>query len=200
MGNKKYGVLIRSDIDVSLGDLLLIFLHELSHLFCVKNEFDGKDFFCEYCADDSIDNSSMNAGYAIWREAIADIMADSIASAYSSFALSTVKKEIEQYYNVISGDDKKSKKAMSLIIGYIMLSGEVAGTDKWANADKSIKSKLKIKDDMLFEILEIVFKKLQKSPFWTITPDFIEQLGTSHICLVAGKEIKKLAMLGGADV
>ncbi len=200
VGEKKYGVLIRSDIDVSLGNLLFIFLHELSHLFCVKNEFDGKDFFFEYCADDSIDNSSMNAGYAIWREAIADIMADSIASEYSNFSLSTVKNEIEQYYNVVSGDNKESKKAMSLIVGCIVLSSEVSGTDKWANAEKAIKTKLEIKDDMLFEILEIVFKKLQKPPFWTITPDFIEQLGTSYICLVAGKVLKKLAMLGEVDV
>ncbi len=193
VGEEKYGVLIRLDIDVSLGELLFIFLHEIAHIFCVKNEFDGKDFFSEYCADNNIDNSSMNAGYAIWCEAIADIMADSVATNYARFNLNKVSDEICRLYETIVQENKDSKKAMSLIISYTMLSSEVAGTDKWTIAEKSIKNKLKIEDDMLFEILEMVFRKLHQSPFWSIAPDFIEQLGTAYICLVAGKQIKELA-------
>ena len=35
----------------------------------------------------------MNAGYAVWREAVADIMADSILSEYTSLTLADVREE-----------------------------------------------------------------------------------------------------------
>lgn len=36
----------------------------------------------------------MNAGYAVWREAVADIMADSILSEYTSLTLADVRDEV----------------------------------------------------------------------------------------------------------
>lgn len=67
----------------------------------------------------------MNAGYAIWREAVADIMADSIISEYATITLSSVKGIVKEYYGELSATNPNSKKAMSLIIVYIMISREV---------------------------------------------------------------------------
>ena len=73
-----YGVLIREDIDFTLGEVLQMFLHEISHLYCTQNEVSGGHFFDKYCMGSGVEDGMINAGYAIWREAIADIMADSI--------------------------------------------------------------------------------------------------------------------------
>ena len=69
-------MLIREDINFTLGGVLQMFLHEISHLYCTKNEIDGGGFFDKYCMGSGPEDGMMNAGYAIWREAVADIMAD----------------------------------------------------------------------------------------------------------------------------
>ena len=93
----EYGVLIREDINFTLGGVLQMFLHEISHLYCTKNEIDGGGFFDKYCMGSGPEDGMMNAGYAIWREAVADIMADSIISEYATTTLSAIKKFVKEY-------------------------------------------------------------------------------------------------------
>ena len=59
-------------------ELLHIFLHELAHIYCVHHELDGKSFYDEYCegyAHSNEEDGMINAGYAVWRECIAEIIA-----------------------------------------------------------------------------------------------------------------------------
>lgn len=37
VNDNEYGVLIREDIDFTLGEVLQMFLHEISHLYCSRN-------------------------------------------------------------------------------------------------------------------------------------------------------------------
>ena len=68
-----------------------------------------------------------------------------------------------------------------------MISKEVSGTEDWETAQKAIKSKIKINNDILMEILRLVFEKLHKSPFWRITPEFIRELGFLYTELITLK-------------
>lgn len=187
VGDKQYGVLIRSDIDFTLGEVLMIFLHEISHLFCTKNEIDGGDFYDKYCMGSGEEDGFFNDGYAVWREAIADIMADSIMSEYATMTLGMAAPEIRNCYDRLCCQNSEAKKCMSLIIGYIMISKEVSGTEDWKTAQKAIKSKIKINNDILMEMLRLVFEKLHKSPFWRITPEFIRELGFLYTELITLK-------------
>ena len=58
-------------------EVYVIFLHELSHIFCVHNEIRGGNFYEKYCSN-NVENvytdGIMNAGYAVWREFIAGVM------------------------------------------------------------------------------------------------------------------------------
>lgn len=190
LNKTEYGVLVREDIDFTLDDLLWMFLHEISHLYCSRNELDGKElFFDKYCTGSGIEDGLMNAGYAIWREAIADIMADSMVSEYAHLSLrsSSVRDRIQRLYEDLSPEDPISKKAMSLIIVYTMISKEVASTERWETAEKALRRDIKINDELLFAILEQVFHQLQNRPFWRITPDFIMTLGETYESLLVGK-------------
>ena len=184
VSNKRYGVLIRSDIDFSLSEVLMTFLHEISHLFCTRNEIESGDFFDRYCMGSGEEDGYYNAGYAVWREAVADIMADSIISEYATLKLEMAAGEIENCYNHISRQDSEAKKYISLIIVYVMSSEEVAGTEDWNVAEEAIASKINISDNILLEILKLVFEKLHQSPFWEITPEFIRELGLLCIELI----------------
>ena len=80
VGEYCYGVLIRENVDFTLGEVMQMFLHEISHLYCTQNEIPGGNFFDKYCMGSGVEDGMINAGYAIWRDAIADIMADTVFS------------------------------------------------------------------------------------------------------------------------
>ena len=185
VNDTEYGVLIRENIDFTLGEVLQMFLHEISHLYCTKNEIEGGNFFDKYCMGSGPEDGMMNAGYAIWREAVADIMADSIISEYATISLSSVKGIIKDYYGELSAANPNSKKAMSLILVYIMISREVAATREWDEAVRAIKRSIKIDDPLLEAILKQVFDQLHLNPFWSITPEFIMTLGETYLSLLS---------------
>ena len=93
-----------------------MFLHEISHLYCTQNEILGGHFFDKYCMGSGVEDGMINAGYVIWREAIADIMADSILSEFPSLTLVMAKDEICNLNREITFTNPCSKKAMSLVI------------------------------------------------------------------------------------
>ena len=175
------GLLISADIDFPSEEIIKVFLHELSHIFCTRNEIKGGHFFDRYCMGEWPNDGLINAGYAIWREAIADIMADSVWNPYATLTLRGVRRQVDKNYNYIKkaalessgGIPQKlneSKKAMSLIIVYVMVSQEVAGTEEWGKAGNSIRKEIGFEDDLMYTMLKLVFNKLHRSPFWEITP------------------------------
>ncbi len=192
VSEKEYGVLIREDIDFTLGEVLQMFLHEISHLYCTKNEIEGGNFFDIYCMGSGAEDGMMNAGYAIWREAVADIMADSIISEFATINLASVRDIVKEYYNELSANNPSSKKAISLIIVYIMISREVAATREWDEANRAIKRTIKIDDPLLEAVLKQVFEQLHHNPFWKITPEFVMTLGETYVSMISRNLLKEL--------
>ena len=101
-----------------------ILLHELAHIFCTRNEIDGDNFFERYCMDDTIsreEDGTINAGYAVWRELIAELIAfelddnwDAAKSKFTRFKpfddplyrdlLELVFTHVREYFIVIDRD------------------------------------------------------------------------------------------------
>ena len=185
VGEDYYGVLIRENVDFTLGEVLQMFLHEISHLYCTQNEISGGHFFDKYCMGSGVEDGMINAGYAIWRETIADIMADSILSEFPSLTLAMAKDEIRNLNREITFTNPCSKKAMSLVIVYVMISREVSTIDDWPTAEKRIKKIIDFDEPLMYGILELVFTKLRTSPFWEITPDFVTELGQMYLELLS---------------
>ena len=72
------GILLRPDIARHPAALKHILLHELAHSFCTRNELGGDNFYERYCRDDTIsreEDGTINAGYAVWRELAAELIA-----------------------------------------------------------------------------------------------------------------------------
>lgn len=184
---EKYGILIRSDLKWSSYEYFRAFLHEISHIFCTVNEIEGGGFYDKYCQGSGIEDGIINAGYTVWREVIADITADAVCSDMSSISLKNVRNDIVQLYDMISLSNPNSKKCMSIIIAYLMISSEIAGTENWYEAEKAIRNNINLRDDFIYHIAEIVFKNLHNGDFWTITPGFIIDLGETYISLLTSR-------------
>lgn len=122
---------------------------------------------------------------------MADIMADSVLSEYAELALEDVRDEIGRLYRLLSPANPDSKKCMSLIIAYAMLTKEVGGAEEWAGAEAALRRGLGLDDPALYAIFEMVFCNLHRPPFWSITPDFIMELGEAYISLLSLKSLRE---------
>ena len=186
------GVLLRTDIERTPATLFHILLHELAHIFCTRNELGGDSFYKRYCMDDTLsseEDGAINAGYAIWRELIAELIAFEMDDNCIVLALED-KDDILRYY-MEELEDGNRKMAVSMILCEALTSREGETSSTWSAAQKKI-AKYKLFDNPLFmDLLELVFRKLRKD-FVEIDRDFILEIGSIYLCLVTQLEVKKL--------
>lgn len=189
--DNRYGILFRSDLDFSPMEILYTFLHEISHLYCTRNEIPGGHFFDRYCKGSGGEDGQMNAGYAIWLEFVADLMASSVLSETTDSTLSSVGHTVTELFDAISGTNPDSKKCMSLILVSLMNTREVGCTENWNKAERAIRRVFPF-DDLMIYAIQIVFDNLHEHPFWTITPDFIMELGGVYLMILSNQTVKHL--------
>lgn len=142
---------------------------------------DGASFYDTYCegyADTSFEDSQINAGYAVWRECIAEIIARELDDSWGIPPLGTKKQmlaQLRQELVPIGG-----KLAMSQILVEVITSDEVERNRDWETAKKHIE-KLRL-FDMPTELpmIELVFKQL-RGPFIQIDIDFISKVGSLYL-------------------
>lgn len=186
VGKDKYGILMRSDINLPAEEWFHIILHELSHIYCTTNEIEDGHFYDKYClnyAEDSIIDGYINAGYAVWRECIADIMANSINPYFYGYELTDLKNELQRLMKRIVPFADEAKQCMSLILAYIMTSAEGYTAETWAELNTVIPNLKIFKNEQIYDVLHHVYDNLHKTPYWGIDINFIEQLGFKFLML-----------------
>ena len=165
----KDGILLRTDIPYHPVELLHIFLHELAHIYCVHHELDGKSFYDEYCegyAQSKEEDGMINAGYAVWRECIAEIIAI---------------------------DQRDGKLLVSEILTAVMTSAEVEASQTWDEAEKAIHS-LKLFDTAPeMDLMRLVFNQLQDRLI-EIDVDFISELGFLYLNILSLSLLRNFQM------
>ena len=190
--NRVDGVLLRTDVERTPATLYHILLHELAHIFCTHNELGGDSFYKRYCMDDTLsseEDGAINAGYAIWRELIAELIASEKDD--NCVVLSLEDKENILRYYMEELEDGNRKMAVSMILCEALTSREGEPAATW-NATKRKVTKYEPFDDPLFmDLLELVVRKLKKN-FVEIDRDFILELGSRYLFLVTELEVKKL--------
>ena len=122
------GVMLRIDLTFPEAELLQIYAHEIAHIYCTLNEIKGESFYTKYC--DAPDhpvygenvstqmNGFVNAGYAIWREAIADII--SVEATCDVIPYQFTKKMVSDAYEQVQYGNPYAKRAASNMITYAM--------------------------------------------------------------------------------
>ena len=79
-------------------------------IYCVHHELDGKSFYDEYCegyAHSNEEDGMINAGYAVWRECIAEIIAIECDDNCDIFPIRDKKKMLAQLRDEIDQRDGK---------------------------------------------------------------------------------------------
>ena len=186
------GVLLRTDIERTPATLYHILLHELAHIFCTRNEIDGDNFFERYCMDDTIsreEDGTINAGYAVWRELAAELIAFELDDNCDVVPLRR-KKDLLSYYEgeLLTGN---GKMGVSMILCEAMTSAEGEASMTW-DAAKSKFARFKPFDDPLYrDLLELVFTHIREC-FIEIDRDFIYEIGVLYLSIAAQAMIASL--------
>ena len=191
-GDGADGILLRTDIARHPAELKHILLHELAHIFCTRNEIDGDNFFERYCMDDTIsreEDGTINAGYAVWRELAAELIAFELDDNCDMIPLRR-KKDLLGYYEgeLLTGN---GKMGISMILCEAMTSAEGEASMTW-DAAKSKFARFKPFDDPLYrDLLELVFTHVREY-FIVIDRDFIYEIGVLYLTIAAQVMIASL--------
>ena len=186
------GILLRTDVVRHPVELEHILLHELAHIFCTHNELGGDSFYERYCMDDTIsreEDGAINAGYAVWRELAAELIAFELDDNCDVIPLRR-KKELLNYYEgeLLTGN---GKMGVSMILCEAMTSAEGEESMTW-DAAKGKFARFKPFDDPLYrDLLALVFTHIREH-FIKIDRDFIYEIGVLYLSITAQAMIASL--------
>ena len=185
----RQGILARTDLeDVNGYQWRHLILHELSHIFCTRNELESKErFYKKYCedfTDNEIEDGYINAGYTIWKEFIAEFMAIIVDENMADNHLSMFSRHSNYMVDEIEAMVNDDKLCMSAILIDIISSVEIPNSEDFEEVIEALKhygySKV-LEARNLIEIVRNVYEKIFTKPFWQIDLDFIETLGSLYV-------------------
>ena len=190
--NSVDGILLRTDVGRSPTTLYHILLHELAHIFCTRNELGGDNFYKRYCMDDTLsseEDGAINAGYAVWRELIAELIASETDDNCDFLSLED-KEDLLRYY-MEELEDGDRKLAVSMILCEALTSREGEPAETWGDTQKKVEKYKPFDDPLFMDLLELVVRKLKRN-FVEIDRDFILEFGSLYLFLVTQLDVKKL--------
>lgn len=181
------GILVRTDVPPEINNArsyMCLFAREIAQVFCATHEIptaktEGKRFYDLYCAGtprnqaETVADGQMNAGYAIWRQLIPDIIANMVY-AEPPLYLKEVKTEIDKLAQEVKVGVSAAKEAMYMILAKVMNSIEAKEANSW----EMLKEGLREVDIPFAEVIHLVYDQLNTECAYRITPEFIQDLGT----------------------
>ena len=190
IGDECDGILIREDIDFNKAEWYHTFIHELSHIACSKEEIEGGHFFKRYCinyADNTTEDGYINAGYAIWREFIAECFAREIDENNLPFCLYEIKPLLLDMNARIEHGNPIAKVYLSQLLINLFTSDEFYESEKFEQFEKAL-SENELKEILdLKPVLALIFNHAKAENNFMIDVDFIEALGNAYITVLSNR-------------
>lgn len=187
-----YGILLRSDVLFDDHEFFHVVLHELCHIYCIINEFNGENFYKAFCLKevDGYDNGLMCAGYKIWREVIAEAMAEMIDYYDYSLPLNRLKKKVVEYEQVLAEEEEINDDVVVNLLLDVLLSKRAMDKKTGAVFIDGLQESGIVKSPILCKMVKTVFSNFHNSKLWEITPDFIYELGNLYIDYRVAKQMQ----------
>ena len=186
LGEETDGVLIREDVDFTLYEWHHTMLHELAHIFVSRNEISGNElFYDKYCLHS--DSGDIIAGYAIWRELIAEIIAMDSDCFMGKFSIDDLQDELRFLDGNINAENPESKIALYRLLSYLFKSEEYYTA---ADEDSFI---LQIQNHTFLtsyeSIIRLVYGQFRTDDAIKIEPEFVQELGCQYLLMLAMKRL-----------
>ena len=169
---------------------LAVILHEMSHVFCIEKECNGENFYQSYCEDNA--GTFTAAGYAVWREFVADYMAAHIFD-YLNLSIAKLREAVRELNADVVYASPDAKMNMSRLLAYVFWNRQV----RKAESGKEIIELLaknrvfssKTCTEQYYQIINHMYSQLSKPEYWKINVEFIDDLGELYLTLISQKAV-----------
>ena len=135
------------------------------------------------------EDGAINAGYAIWRELIAEVIAFEMDDKCFVVPLREKAALLRYYEEEFENGDRK--RGISMILCEALTSKECEMSATWNIAQKKIAGHKPFDNPLFMDMLGLVFRKLRDN-LVELDRNFILELGSLYLCLVTQLEIRKL--------
>ena len=135
------------------------------------------------------EDGAINAGYAIWRELIAEVIAFEMDDNCFVVPLSEKTALLRYYKEEFENGDRK--RGLSMILCEALTSKECEMSATWNVAQKKVAGHNPFDNPLFMDVLGLVFQKLRDN-LVEIDRNFILELGSLYLYLVTQLEIRKL--------
>jgi len=190
------GILINTTYSFSFTEWVRVLLHELAHLYAVQNEFNGENFYKEYCADADIrmTDDMMYIGYSVWKEFIADFMSVYACPYYPIGTIYHYRKNIKDTESEISGFNALSFRAASLLLAYLFGSKDFATAKTWEEYWTKVESRKLFDCAMYKNLVHLVYNHLKSKAHLPheISEDFIAEIGCEIHGIINRKALMRM--------
>lgn len=185
-----YGILFCLDT-YDEGDVWYqIVLHEMSHIFCIANEFGGENFQEKYFKEKAEDarHHFAAAGYAVWREFIANYMAMPITPLVKPPSLVKLREIVRDLDEGITRSNPDCSRDCSQILSFIFAYPKIRSAqdvdEVFRILDKNRIFVTRERSRDYRPLIRAIFAHLKQKEYWSITFEFMEQIGTAYCMLV----------------
>ena len=185
--NGIYGIMICLGTDHVPREWYKIILHEMCHVFCIVYELGGDNFTDKYSKinmGDTPQHRNISAGYAIWREFIADYIAFH-CNPWTHPPLTDLRKAIRELDEEVNVSNPDSTRNCAQILTYIFLDPKVyTAKDDTAVFQFLEKNRIfatKERSGDYHRVISLIFEQLKRKDCWIIDPEFIEELGKTYL-------------------
>ena len=124
----------------------------------------------------------INAGYAVWREMIAEIIALECDDNCDIIPLEDKKESLAQFRDEI--DQRDGKLLVSEILTAVMTSAKVETAETWADAEKAIRELDLFDMPPELDLMRLVYNQLRER-FIEIDVDFISEMGFLYLNILS---------------
>ncbi len=185
-----YGILICLDMEQEPSDWYQIILHEMSHLFCITREISGDNFTAKYIKTPIGKNPKdgwMYAGYATWREFIANYIAFQLNPIMAPLSLAKLRGAVRKFDEEVCAGNPEQTINASQVLVYIFVTAKIQKATTIETVFQTLKKnrifESKERCEHYREIINLIFHQLEKDFFWEITPQFIENVGRAYFLI-----------------
>lgn len=190
------GILINTSCSFPFAEWVRVLLHELAHLYAVQNEFNGANFYKEFCADTDIHmiDDLMYIGYSVWKEFIADFMSVYACPYYPIGTIYQYRKRIKESELQINGFNAYSFRAASVLLAYLFGSKEFAVAKSWDEYWTKVESRKLFDCEMYKNLVHLVYNHLKTKAHLPheISEDFIAEIGCEIHGIINRKALMRM--------
>lgn len=197
VSSDRKGMILRTDTgehDLAWRHLVL---HELCHIYAVTHELDGANFYKKYCidyAEGEIQDGIINAGYAIWREFVAEFFAHLLDEDLMDGVLDANVDHLEWLLDDIEDLVDDAKYCVSAVLIDLFTTREVMQEPDIEGVLALTGQFDRLSSENWKGIIQIIYEQIFREEFYKIDIDFISELGSYYISLKTELYMKKLGI------